>query len=200
MISTAFLGEVDATQLRQGDLVRGVFRLRPRCSSLQVLGELAPDPSDGPMAGTFALVKPTNSLYKVLTPASPGPCIILSQCCDLQPRDGSGRSLVYPPVTLAPVTNLPGDLSRHPERLDALTENRSGDFQGLYYLGCLPKGDAAKVVDFRLAFSLPAADYRWLLDRKVSQMTDPERVRFKRKLAEFFGRPTQEERDSGLWD
>ena len=92
-----------------------------------------------------------------------------------------------------------------PARLASLKGNkdpRNTDDSGYIDYFYLPPDAAVAgtewVVDFSQVTSLPGVDYQHLLRRKVLQLKDRERVKFKIKLAVFLGRLTDEEHELGL--
>lgn len=54
------------------------------------------------------------------------------------------------------------------------------------------------MVDFSQISSIPGSEYSNLISRKVLQLLDSERVKFKIKLAAYVGRLTDEEATAGL--
>jgi hypothetical protein len=59
-------------------------------------------------------------------------------------------------------------------------------------------GGVEWAVDFSQIVFLPGVEYQYLLRRKVLQLLDRERVKFKIKLAAYLSRLTDEEHELGL--
>jgi hypothetical protein len=91
--------------------------------------------------------------------------------------------------------------------LKANKDPRNIDDRGyIDYFYLEPNGamaNAELVVDFGQISALPSSEYGRLLSKKVLQLADRDRLKFKIKLASYFGRLTDDEEASGMenpWD
>src|SRR5208337_4725600 len=99
---------------------------------------------------------------------------------------------------------IPLDRHRY-KNLDALTTNidpwgpENPHFQFFYY-GAIKGLEGEWLADFGLLMSLSWADYDLILRKKVEQLDDLSRNKYRVKVGAFFGRPTEEDRKAGLAD
>ena len=69
----------------------------------------------------------------------------------------------------------------------------------MYYLvPHVSLGGNESVVDFSQISAIPTSEYSQLINRRVLQLLDRERVKFKIKLAAYLGRLSDDEAASGL--
>jgi len=130
------------------------------------------------------------------------PCVILDHCCELEIRNGKCSLLSLCAARIVPVKE---STLRDAEKFASLRANkdpRNPDdpgYLGYFYLEPHPSlGGMSGIVDFAQTASIPGGEYEALLHRRVLQLSDRERVKFKIKLAVFHGRLTDEEVTAGL--
>jgi hypothetical protein len=138
----------------------------------------------------------------IQVPARFGLCAVLSNCCDLEPRDGRVQAYA---VTLARLRPISADTRNDAERLAGLTANRdprdpiNPGYIDYFYLEphALLEGTDWNV-HFNQVVTLPTSDIELLLHKKVLQLDDRTRVKFKIKLAYTLGRLNDAEIAAGL--
>lgn len=200
-----FVEAADLTRLRQGDILEGVPFPRLGADDVAVLGRINPT---RPQPATPSLITNTQThrddphWLTVQIPARMSLCVIASQCCDLEPRNGR---ITMPTFLAARLIPPPKAIASDPQRLGSLQENkdpRNTRDPGYINFFFLPAHEMlyseSWVVDFNQIVAIPGKEFPSVLSRKVLQMTDVARVKFKIKLATSLARITDEERDSGL--
>ncbi len=190
----------DSLSLRQGDILAGIpFPLLDR-NSLTVLGSI---PADYDYAA-LATITPRTHVHRfdrewvtVQVPVRFCPCAVLSNCCDLEPRDGQIKVRM---VTLARLRPISNDIRRDPERLASLQANKDPrdqvDHGYLDYFYMEPHALLQNQdwnVEFAQVVSIPASDIDLMLRKKILQLDDRTRVKFKIKLAFTLGRTNDDE-------
>jgi hypothetical protein len=122
---------------------------------------------------------------------------VISQCCDLAPRNGR---VLLPTIALARLVPITQATLNDPAKLASLRANkdpRDNDDPGVIKLFYVPQheklGGTEWTVDYNQLFSIPSNEYPAILANRVLQMTDEARIRFKIKLAWCLGRLTDEE-------
>jgi len=132
------------------------------------------------------------------------PGAVLAHCCELELRNGNCR---LPMIAIARLVPVKPSIVIDSEKLASLRANKdprnSEDPGYLDYFYLAPHeviGGSEWVVDFSQIASVPGVEYQYLLLRKVLQLLDRERVKFKIKLAAYLGRLTDEEYELGLED
>jgi hypothetical protein len=193
-----FLPEQDRVQLRQGDIVFGLFYPILNCTNLFLIGRAMPTAPDDPcdISPLTVQTKPYGNTLTAQINVVRSHSIVLSQCCDLELRDGR---LSSPAFVVSPLTPVPYTIRTNALNLERLQRNSLTDYSSLYYIRAQAPLIEDCMVDFSTVASVTNKDYSLALSGKVLQMTDAERVRFKTKLAAHFGRPTEEEIQAGLF-
>jgi hypothetical protein len=129
-------------------------------------------------------------------------CAVLSNCCDLELRNGRVQAYSVALARLRPVSN---DIRNDAVRFASLRSNKdprdpdNAGYIDYFYLephGCLEGSDWN--VQFNQIVTLPTSDINLLLRKKVIQLDDRTRMKFKIKLAFTFGRANDDELDAGL--
>lgn len=197
--------DFDETSLRQGDILVGIPFPLLEHGKIQVLGQVA---REYDYSGLPAISPKTHShrddtaWLTMQVPARFGLCIVLSNCCDLELRNGQIQAHA---VTLARLRPISDDIRNNPERFASLIANRDPrdaehpgyiDFFYLEPHALLEGRDW--IVHFNQVVTLPTTDAALLLRKKIIQIDDRTRVRFKIKLAYTLGRINQEELAAGL--
>jgi hypothetical protein len=195
-----FLTDADMNGLRQGDILANLPFPLVRSVDLRFLGSLH---------GDAPIFRPTQTKHRddpewltcqLLVRMGFG--ALLSQCCnvELQPS-GKPRT---PSFAIARLIPIPAHFLGSIEKLESLRANKdprnpNPHEQGYINLFHITLHERLQnrewVVDFNQVFSLPAEDYQEILRRKVLQMTDDARIRFKVKLAAALSRMTEDELD-----
>ena len=129
-------------------------------------------------------------------------CAVLSNCCDLEPRNGRVPAQV---VSLARLRPISPDIRRDAERFGSLRANKDprdqedAGYIGYFYLephALLQNQDW--IVQFEQVVGIPSTDIALLLRKKILQLDDRTRVKFKIKLGVTFLRINNEEIAAGL--
>jgi hypothetical protein len=193
-----FIEHADMTCLRQGDVLNHLPFPLLRSGKVSFVGKIDP-----PMLGFDSIFVPQSEesrgrLYSIQTPARIVFAAVISQCCDIAPRRG-GKIEGQHTIALARLVPLPDKARTDVELLASLRENSNPLIPGASYLGLfhvpahpLLNGEEW-VIDYSQPFCIPAPELPGALRRKILQMTDESRIRFKLKLSAFYGRLTDEE-------
>ncbi len=127
---------------------------------------------------------------------------VLSHCCELELRNGK---CLLPMIAFARITPVKASTIADAQKLASLRGNKdprnpqdSGYLDYFYLEAHESLGGIENVVDFSQVSSIPGSEYSSLVSRKLLQLLDRERVKFKIKLAAYLGRLTDEEASAGL--
>lgn len=195
----------EIASLRQGDILAGIpFPLLDQ-SKMHLLGEVA---DDYDYAG-LPEIAPKTHLHRTDTewvtlqvPARFCMCAVLTNCCDLEPRNGRVPTQM---VSLARLRPISPDIRRDPERFHSLQANKDprdqqdAGYIGFFYLESHELLDNRDwVVQFDQVVGIPSTDIGLLLRKKIIQLDDRTRVKFKIKLGVTFLRINNEEIAAGL--
>lgn len=195
----------DDKSLRQGDILAGIpFPLLEQ-KSMAVMGSLhteydyAVQPPIYPKTHVHRFDK---EWVTVQVPVRFCLCSVLSNCCDLEPREGQIQARMICLARLRPISN---DIKKDPVRLASLKGNkdpRDQEDHGYIDYFYLPEHALLQNQDWNVEYaqmvSIPASDINLLLAKKVLQIDDRTRVKFKIKLAFTLGRTNGEEEAAGL--
>lgn len=180
-------------QLRQGDILGNVYYPKLDYSKAKFLGSL--NTFQSPLA--FEPQKNGSSLVAQLT-FSEAFCVVLSQCCDLAIRDGEPCKTDFIVCCVLREYSR-GHQEKDPARFKQVRLNPLSDFGSSYFFARKKPLLSHFVAELSNTFSVPKKSYPDLAARKILQLTDAERVHFKKKVASFFGRATDEETTAKLW-
>lgn len=195
-----FVEKIDNNELRQGDIIQGLFYPELNCSDLNLIGNpygnLTNINSNDPYQGNLVALtdnkkKEGLNVFTAQIKVYYGFFILISQCCDIAKR-ADGKPGV-PAFVVSPLIEVPYLIRQDTKKLSDLQANNQGSFINLFYIYQYQLLSQDYVVDFNRVVALPRSQYEFALSRKVLQMTDINRVRFKLKLGSHFARPTQEE-------
>lgn len=199
-----FVPAADATCLRQGDILSDIVFPRLSSSEITILGRIVGSSS----TAVPNLLPVTNSHRNdpnwvvAQVPARLSFCAVLSQCCDLEPRNDR---LLMPTFIVARLLPIPKNITADSQRLASLKNNkdpRVGTDPGyinLFYIPAHPLLDNSDwIVDYNQAICIPGLEFPAILSKKILQMEDSWRVKFKIKLAACLTRLTDNERTAGL--
>jgi hypothetical protein len=182
--------------LRQGDVISNVFFPLTKPNLLKFIATYKSG------AGTAVKLEPLiekpsgarNEYVQSITHGVIAHGAIISQCCDLDKK--------HPKSSFSLCRLVPLDRARY-RSVEVLLENidpwgpENPHFQFFYY-GRIDGLDGEFVADFALLTSLGWADYDLILSKKVHQLDDLNRNKFRVKIGAFFGRPTAEDVKAGL--
>ncbi|MEB3189561.1 MAG: hypothetical protein VKL42_04370 [Snowella sp.] len=203
-----FIDNPDLNELRQGDIIQGLFYPEISCSEISLIGKPAnilvhetigsgEEQLPNLIANLEKKSKQGLSGFTAQINVYYGFFIVISQCCDLAKRDdGKPKSLAF--VT-APLLDIPYTIKNNQEKLNVLKSNNLETYISSFFIAQQPPLTKDYSVDFNQIVSFPKTQYDFLLKNKILQMTDETRIQFKLKLSSHFGRATQEERDAGLY-
>lgn len=117
------------------------------------------------------------------------PCIVLAHCCELEPPHGK---CPLPMITVGRIIPVKPSIKQDEAKLASLQANkdaRNPEDPGIIdYFYLEPHemlGGEGCVVDFSQTTSVSGSEYQLLIGRRVLQLLDRERVKFKIKLAAF---------------
>ena len=186
----------DPPSLRQGDVIADVFFPLTKPGILRYLAMYK--------AGSGAEVKlepvievPPGSKRRYLQAISHGAIghgAVISQCCDLDRK--------HPKTSLSLCRLVPFERGKYRNE-NVLVDNidpwgpENPYFQFFYY-GEIDGLEGWYMADFGLLTSFGWSDYEIILAKKVHQLDDINRNKFRVKVGAFFGRPTAEDRAAGL--
>jgi hypothetical protein len=196
----------EADVLRQGDILRQIpFPLLDH-SQIRILGiaqaggpEAAACP---PIIGDVHTRYNDNQWVTIQVPARFGFFAVSSHCCELEPRNNRIRT---PTMTLARLRLISDDVRNNAANFASLRANKDSSdpndpgYKDLFYVEPHPALDNYDwAINFNQTITVPTLDAPYLLGRKVLQMDDRTRAKFKTKLAYSLGKYTDEEVAAGL--
>lgn len=195
-----FVDALDGTVLRQGDILRSIPFPILSLAELHFLGKLSGIGADGrPELRASEMVIREQPAWLCQLRLRIGFACVISQCCDLEPRNGQVTSTISLARLVAPPKSTRSDREKR-ESLQAnkfpLNPEDPGYLQYFYVPAHDLLGGKDWVVDYSQLTSIPAAEFPAILGSKVLQMTDDARIRFKVKLAAAVGRLTEDEENS----
>jgi hypothetical protein len=195
----------DFGSLRQGDILEGVPFPQLDLQMLQLLGKIPPEsnyntqPTINP--ATQELRQDREWLTAVL-PIRFGFSIVLSNCCDLELRNGR---IPAPVLTLARLHQIPEGFKNNLDSFNSLRSNkdpRDENDPGYIDYFYLEPHESLYGADWRVHFNqvstLPTAALTLLLRKKILQLDDRTRMKFKIKLGYTYFRANTEEEAAGL--
>lgn len=197
--------DFDIASLRQGDILAGIPFPLMENSELLVSGALANEYDYLLPPALVAKTREHRGDREWVTAQVPVRfcfCAVLSNCCDLEPRAGRVQAHA---VTLARLRPISNDIRRDAGRLQSLQANKDPrDPQDPGYIDYfyLEAHELLQNQDWNVHFNqvvtIPTQDIGLLLRKKVIQLDDRMRMKFKIKLAFTFGRANEAEIDAGL--
>lgn len=118
-----FLENADITCLQQGDILRDILFPRLTSSEVAVIARINPAGS-GPVPTVVPMTKTHREDPQWLTAQLPVRCcygVVMSQCCDLEPRN---QRIVMPTFTVGRLIPIPKSILGDPQRLESLRANK----------------------------------------------------------------------------
>lgn len=196
-----FITEADNTTLRQGDIIADITFPLPRTEGVTFLGTHKRGKGEYLEPAVHTIGKAKTQWLTGQIDVAISFCAVLGQCCEVD------RSQNRPPPSfvLCRLVDVPDGIRKRPELYGTLTENvnpyGSGrPFYQLFFISLHPSLSKEYVADYGQAMSVRWGDYDTVLRRKILQMDDVNRAKFRVKAGAFFGRPTLEEIDAGIAD
>jgi len=195
---------MDASCLRQGDIISGVpFPVID--ADAAILGQIDPG-FDVSVTRPLTVIPRTHrnqpNYITMQVKARVEPCIVLAHCCELELRHGKCR---LPMITVGRIISVKQSIRQDAAKLVSLQSNKDPrnpeDPAVIDYFYLEPHdliGGEGCVVDFSQTASIAGTEYESLIRRRVLQLKDRDRVKFKIKLATFLGRVTDDEERAGL--
>jgi hypothetical protein len=195
----------EIASLRQGDILEGVpFPLMDH-EKIQILGSIAQDQDYNnvpPISSKTHQHRDDREWVTAVIPVRFGLCAILSNCCDLEPRNGRVQTLA---ISLARLRPIPIDIRNNPANFDSLKANKdprdreNAGYIEYFYLESHP---LLQNQDWRVQFnqvvSVPTTEINLLLRKKILQLDDRTRMKFKIKLGFTLMRANDDELEAGL--
>ena len=192
-----FVGDADLTCLRQGDILANIPFPQVATEKIAFLGRASiHQVGDLTFSPHSSLIREL-PMYTCQFEARIGFAAVVSQCCDLEPREGN--RITQPTIAVARLVPIPRSIRNDLVQLTDLRSNSDPRMEGAGFLNlfCVGAHDRLLgqewVVDFGQLFSVPSSEFPAILQRKVLQMDDDSRIRFKIRLSSSFARFTDEE-------
>jgi hypothetical protein len=195
----------DGVSLRQGDILAGIPFPLMDSTRMRLLGTVAPVYN----YAALPQISVTTHEYRadpdwvtIQVPVRFCSCAVLSNCCDLEARNGGRPQAVG--VNLARLRPISGDIRNDAARFQSLRANkdpRTDDpgYIDYYYLEAHELlGNQDWRVHYSQVVTIPITEINLLLQKKIIQLDDRTRMKFKIKLAFTLGRSNEEEIQAGL--
>lgn len=182
--------------LRQGDVIADVFFPLSKPGLLKYLATYNSGTATA-LALEPLVETPPGARKKYVQAISHGVvahAALISQCCDLDKK--------HPKPSFCLCRLIEFERNKY-KNVEALTGNidpwgpENPHFQFFYY-GQIQGLAGEFLADFGLVTSLSWSDYEMILGKKVHQLDDINRNKFRVKIGAFFGRPTIEDQAAGL--
>jgi hypothetical protein len=195
----------DVATLRQGDILEGVPFPLMDLEKIQVVGAMVTDEDFNSVPNIRARThqhRDDREWLTALIPVRFGFCIVLSNCCDLEPREGRIQSPVF---NLARLRPIPEEIRNAPNLFDSLRANKDprdpGDPGYIDFFYLEPHAvlqDRDWRVHYNQVTTLPTTSFPNLLRKKILQLDDRTRMKFKIKLGFTLMRANDDELRAGL--
>ena len=199
-------GGFDYGSLRQGDILEGVPFPLLDVRTLQLIGTIRPDQDYNSVPIIEVKTHEQRQDREWVTAVAPvrfGFCIVLSNCCDLETRE---NRIAAPVFTLARIHPIPQGLRSNGDNFESLRANKdprdpeNPGYIDYFYLAPHPLLNGTDWrVHFNQVTTLPTAAIPTVLMRKkILQLDDRTRAKFKIKLGFTYARMNDEELNAGL--
>ncbi len=201
-----FVTDVDTKCLRQGDILAEIPFPLINLADLILLGKLDPQTQKSSATPSLASVttmhrEDPNWLTAQL-PVRVSFCAVISQCCDLEPRHNKIKLPAFAVARLIPIPKSAQEDEQKLERLKSNKDPRDPKDPGYLNFFYIPPHERLNgtdwVVDYNQTMAIRGGEFPDILRKKVLQMDDTTRVKFKIKLAACLARLTAEEQSAGL--
>jgi hypothetical protein len=196
-VAFMFIDDADLTCLRQGDILANIPFPQLVTEKTAFLGAASIDSVGDLTFSPHSDIVRELPMYTCQVQARICFAAVVSQCCDLEPRQGN--RIAQPTIALARLAPIPKNLLSDARRLADLRSNSDPRVEGAGFLNLfhVPEHDRLNghewMIDFGQLFSIPSSEFPAILQRKVLQMDDDSRIRFKIRLSSSFARFTDEE-------
>jgi hypothetical protein len=199
-------GQMQRDCLRQGDILRGIpFPLLEQIDNLLGLAKLQSSDSYFSPPGVEFAPTPNRNDHNWFTVAFVKMrlcyCAVLSNCCELEMR---GKMMPHS-LSVARLIPIDPNFLKDADTL-AIIKASSDPREGKQYLRYFYIGpqkrleDKEWLVDFSQILTLPRTELQEVLKRKLLQMDDRSRVKFKIRAGWYLTRTNKEEIRDGLED
>ena len=196
----------DYGSLRQGDVLEGVPFSLLDVRTLQLIGTICPnhDYNSIPIIDVKTHEQRQDREWATaIAPVRFGFCIVLSNCCDLEVRE---NRIAAPVFTLARIRTIPQGVRNNTENFESLRANKdprdpeNPGYIDYFYLNPHPLLNGADWrVHFNQVTTLPTdAIPTVLIRKKILQLDDRTRAKFKIKLGFTYARMNDGELNAGL--
>lgn len=184
--------------LRQGDILQGVPFPLLDSTKLSVLGQIRADQSSPSTVfiPTTYTHRSDSGYYWAQLPVKLAFAAVVSNCCEVEPRHGK---LLQPAFMVARLIPIKESIRGDAEKLASLKANkdpRSGapGYIDYFYVESHPRLDGKEwMVDYSQVASIPNSEFPAIMGKKMAQMNAHNRVKFKIKLAVYYGRIEDDE-------
>ena len=196
--------EAEMDRLRQGDILNEIPFPLLDLKQVNVLGEIQPG-TGTPFPSITTKLHPHREdphYFWGQVPMRLSHCAVTSNCCEIEPRHGKILQAAFSVARLIPIKS---SIQNDPSKLESLHANRNPTrppvgFLDYFYIEPHPRlGGRGWMVDFSQVVSIPNSEFPSILERKTLQMLPEQRVRFKVKLAAYFGRLASDESLDPAW-
>jgi hypothetical protein len=201
-----FIADADKerTCLRQGDVLEAIPFPILDSKAISVLGKIHEEKTQFPIPQISPVLQnhredPHYFLGQVKMRLCY--CAVTSHCCELEPRN---EKLIAASFSVARLIHVKKSILSDSSKLDSLKANKNpigGDpgYLDYFYIGVHEKmGTESWMVDYSQIISIPNTEFPGILRKKILQMQNRDRVKFKIKLATYLSRITDEEDNAGL--
>lgn len=197
-----FVKDADMTCLRQGDILKDIPYPLLDTVEIRLLAATLVADGGNPTAFRAAEIKYRDAPAWICQSITRiGFAAVISQCCDIEPHHGK---IGQPTIAFARLVPVPPGPAKDSRRLESLRANKypldtnDPGYVNLYHIPACDVLDGREwVVDYNQVLSIPRSEFPAIMARKILQMSDDARIRFKIKLAASFGRLMPEEEASG---
>jgi hypothetical protein len=196
---------MEMDRLRQGDILNEIPFPLLDLKQINVLGEIQPGSSIKPFPSISTRLHPHREdphYFWGQVPMRLSFCAVLSNCCEVEPRHGR---ILQAAFSVARIIQIKNSIQTDPVKLESLRANRDpritppGFMDYFHVEPHLRLGGREWMVDFSQLVSIPNSEFPRILDRKILQMQPQQRIRFKVKLAAYFGRLASDESLDAGW-
>jgi hypothetical protein len=189
--------------LRQGDVLEGIPFPLLDFKKLSVLSQIRSDrsnPSPAIVPATY-LHRNDPTYYWAQLPVKLAFAAVISNCCEVEPRHGK---LLQPAFMVARLIPIKDSITENPGKLDSLKANKdprsvAPGYIDYFYIETHPRLDGKDwMVDYSQVASIPNSEFPGIMKKKLLQMKVHDRVKFKIKLAAYYGRIDDDEAADAL--
>lgn len=193
-----FAQNPDVTTLRQGDIIADVlFPLARMDKPVVFLGTYSE--TSGQLEPVTEQTRKSRYQLAQLH-ATVTLCAVFSQDCDVDPK----QERPPPAFVLCRVAQVPQSIINSPGyanlRENANPYGESRPYFQFFYFGALPGREGLFFADYGQVMTVSWTDYRHVLKKKILELEDVERSKFRVKAGAHVGRPSNEEIAAGIAD